>query len=177
MRGLYIGRFQPYHLGHQAVLEKIAREVDEIVIVIGSAQESHAPENPFTSGERMEMIYAALGKGELRKRCIVTTLQDINRNSLWVSHLQSMVPCFDVVYSNNPLVVRLFTEAGVRVKKPPMYQREMYSGSAIRDLMREGRSWEGLVPEAVAGFIQEINGVERLCAVSKSDSTQSLSQE
>ena len=68
MRGLYIGRFQPYHLGHQAVLEEIAREVDEIVIVIGSAQESHGPENPFTSGERMEMIYAALGKGELRKR-------------------------------------------------------------------------------------------------------------
>ena len=73
MRGLYIGRFQPYHLGHQAVLEKIAEEMDEIVIVIGSAQESHTAENPFTSGERMEMIYAALGKGDLRKRCIVTT--------------------------------------------------------------------------------------------------------
>ncbi|OYV09921.1 MAG: hypothetical protein CG446_1349, partial [Methanosaeta sp. ASO1] len=24
MRALYIGRFQPYHLGHQAVIEKIA---------------------------------------------------------------------------------------------------------------------------------------------------------
>ncbi|HPE63870.1 MAG TPA: adenylyltransferase/cytidyltransferase family protein, partial [Methanothrix sp.] len=29
-RGLYIGRFQPYHLGHQAVLQKIVEEVDEI---------------------------------------------------------------------------------------------------------------------------------------------------
>ncbi|MGV8089487.1 MAG: nicotinamide-nucleotide adenylyltransferase [Methanothrix sp.] len=173
MRGLYIGRFQPYHLGHQAVLEEIAREVDEIVIVIGSAQESHGPENPFTSGERMEMIYAALGKGELRKRCIVTTLQDINRNSLWVSHLQSMVPCFDLVYSNNPLVIRLFSEAGVMVKKPPLYQRDVYSGSAIRALMREGGDWERLVPPAVAGFIQEINGVERLCQVSKSESSSS----
>jgi nicotinamide-nucleotide adenylyltransferase len=173
MRGLYIGRFKPYHLGHQAVLEEIAREVDEIVIVIGSAQESHGPENPFTSGERMEMIYAALGKGELRKRCIVTTLQDINRNSLWVSHLQSMVPCFDLVYSNNPLVIRLFSEAGVEVKKPPLYQRDVYSGSAIRALMRERGDWERLVPPAVAGFIQEINGVERLCQVSKSDSVHS----
>ena len=69
MRGLYIGRFQPYHLGHQAVLEKIAKEVEEIVIVIGSAQESHTPENPFTGGERMEMIYAALGESDLRERC------------------------------------------------------------------------------------------------------------
>ena len=118
MRGLYIGRFQPYHLGHHAVLEEIAKEVDEIVIVIGSAQESHGPENPFTSGERMEMIYAALGRGELRKMCIVTTLQDINRNSLWVSHIQSMVPCFDRVYSNNPLVIQLFNGQGGVKSRP-----------------------------------------------------------
>ena len=114
MRGLYIGRFQPYHLGHQAVLEKIAKEVEEIVIVIGSAQESHTPENPFTGGERMEMIYAALSESDLRERCIVTPLQDIKRNSVWASHLQSMVPRFDVVYSNNPLVVQLIGEAGIQ---------------------------------------------------------------
>ena len=120
------------------------------------------------------MIYAALGKGELRKRCIVTTLQDINRNSLWVSHLQSMVPCFDLVYSNNPLVIRLFSEAGVKVKKPPLYQRDVYSGSAIRTLMRAGGNWESLVPAAVAELIHEISGVERLCQVSKSDNASSL---
>jgi nicotinamide-nucleotide adenylyltransferase len=177
MRGLYIGRFQPYHLGHQAVLEKIAEEVDEIVIVIGSAQESHTTENPFTSGERMEMIYAALGKGDLRKKCIVTTLQDINRNSLWVSHLQSMVPRFDVVYSNNPLVVRLFSEAGVLVKKLPLYQRDLYSGTAIRNLMREDGNWADLVPGTVAKFIWGINGVERLCTVSKSDNFHLSSRE
>ena len=59
MRGLYIGRFQPYHLGHQAVLESISEEMDEIVVVIGSAQESHTIDNPFTAGERMEMISGA----------------------------------------------------------------------------------------------------------------------
>jgi nicotinamide-nucleotide adenylyltransferase len=80
-----------------------------------------------------------------------------------------MVPCFDLVYSNNPLVIRLFSEVGVKVKKSPLYQRDVYSGSAIRVLMREGGDWERLVPPAVAGFIQEINGVERLCQVSKSD--------
>ncbi len=177
MRGLYIGRFQPYHLGHQAVLEKISEEVDEIVIVIGSAQESHTAENPFTGGERMEMIYEALGKADLWKRCIVTTLQDINRNSLWVNHLQSMVPCFDVVYSNNPLVIRLFSEAKVTVKNPPLYQRDLYSGTAIRNLMRENGNWADLVPGDVSKFIRQINGVERLCTVSKSDSFQMPSHE
>ena len=169
MRGLYIGRFQPYHLGHQAVLEKIAKEVEEIVIVIGSAQESHTPENPFTGGERMEMIYAALSESDLRERCIVTPLQDIKRNSVWASHLQSMVPHFDVVYSNNPLVVQLIGEAGIPIRKPPMYQRDLYSGTAIRKLMREKCDWSGLVPASVAAFIMENGGVERLISVSKSD--------
>jgi nicotinamide-nucleotide adenylyltransferase len=169
MRGLYIGRFQPYHLGHQVVLEKIAKEVEEIVIVIGSAQESHTLENPFTGGERMEMIYAALSESDLRKRCVVTPLQDIKRNSVWVSHLQSMVPRFDVVYSNNPLVVQLISEAGIQIRKPPMYQRDLYSGTAIRKLMRENGEWSGLVPACVAAFIREIGGVERLISVSKSD--------
>jgi len=172
MRGLYIGRFQPYHLGHQAVLEKIAGEVEEIVIVIGSAQESHTPENPFTGGERMEMIYAALGESDLRERCYVTPLQDIQRNSVWVSHLQSMVPGFDAVYSNNPLVVQLVGEAGIEIRKPPMYRRELYSGTAIRKLMRERGDWAGLVPGAVAAFIEEKGGVERLISVSQSDGSQ-----
>jgi nicotinamide-nucleotide adenylyltransferase len=169
MRALYIGRFQPYHLGHQAVLEEIAKEVEEIVIVIGSAQESHTPENPFTGGERMEMIYAALSESGLRERSVVTPLQDIKRNSVWASHLQSMVPRFDVVYSNNPLVVQLIGEAGIQIRKPPMYQRDLYSGTAIRKLMRENCDWASLVPAAVVSFIMENGGVERLISVSKSD--------
>lgn len=169
-RALYIGRFQPYHLGHQAVLEKIGLEVDEIVIVIGSAQESHTPENPFTGGERMEMIYAALDESNLRERSVVTPLQDIQRNCVWASHLRSMVPRFDVVYSNNPLVIQLMSEAGIEIRRSPMYQREQYSGTAIRKLMRENREWSGLVPAAVAAFIKEIGGQERLISVSKSDS-------
>jgi nicotinamide-nucleotide adenylyltransferase len=167
MRGLYIGRFQPYHLGHEAVIRKIAEEVDEVVIVVGSAQESHTPENPFTAGERMDMIYAALG--EMRRRCYVMPLQDIKRNAVWVSHIKSMAPRFDVVYSNNPLVAELFTEAGIEVRRSPMYQRSLYSGTVIRRLMLEGGDWRSLVPKAVASVIDEIGGALRLRDISAGD--------
>jgi nicotinamide-nucleotide adenylyltransferase len=167
MRGLYIGRFQPYHLGHQAVIQKIAEEVTEIVIVVGSAQESHTPENPFTAGERMDMIYAALEK--LRERCYVIPLQDIKRNAVWVSHIRSMAPRFDVVYTNNPLVGELFAEADIDVRKSPMYQRSIYSGTTIRRLMLEGGDWRSLVPDAVARVVDEIEGVLRLRDISADD--------
>jgi nicotinamide-nucleotide adenylyltransferase len=167
MRGLYIGRFQPYHLGHQAVIHKIVEEVDEVVIAIGSAQVSHTPENPFTAGERMTMIYGALE--DLRDRCYIIPLQDVDRNAVWATHVQSMTPAFDLVYSNNPLVVELFAEEGIEVRKPPMYGREPYSGTAIRKLMVEGGDWKNLVPEQVASVIVDIRGVERLVNISRND--------
>ncbi len=167
MRGLYIGRFQPYHLGHQAVIHKIAEEIDEIVVVVGSAQESHTPENPFTAGERLAMIYSALE--DLRERCYIIPLQDIDRNAVWVSHVLSMTPAFDLVYSNNPLVVELFAEAGIEVRMPPMFGRESYSGTAIRKLIVEGGDWKCLVPEPVASVIDEIRGTERLVNISRND--------
>jgi nicotinamide-nucleotide adenylyltransferase len=167
MRGLYIGRFQPFHLGHQVVLERIADEVDEVVIVIGSSQESHTPENPFTAGERIDMIHGALQN--LRDRCLVVPLPDIKRNAVWVDHVRSMAPSFEIVYTNNPLVMQLFSEEGLDVRKPPMYRRDIYSGTAIRKLMLSGGDWQVLVPDEVAQVIDRIRGVERLTNISQSD--------
>ena len=89
-RGFYIGRFQPYHNGHQAVLERVAASVDEIVIGVGSAQLSHELENPFTAGERVLMITRSLAS--LGRPIYVIPIEDIQRNALWVSHVKSMTP-------------------------------------------------------------------------------------
>ena len=59
IRGIYIGRFQPYHNGHHKMVQKISGEVDEIVLGIGSAGDSHTQKNPFTAGERMLMVLKA----------------------------------------------------------------------------------------------------------------------
>jgi len=59
-RGLYVGRFQPFHLGHLSAVKSVLKDVEELVIVIGSAQYSHTTANPFTAGERLIMIRKAL---------------------------------------------------------------------------------------------------------------------
>lgn len=166
-RAFYIGRFQPFHLGHYSIINDIARDVDEVVIGIGSAQKSHEPKNPFTAGERVMMIRQALADAHVMHYAI--PIEDLQRNAVWVSHIISMTPPFDVVYSNNPLVVRLFKEAGIIVRQPPMYQREGYSGSEIRRRMLSDEDWRVLVPETVADVIDEIDGVNRLKSVCRSD--------
>ncbi len=166
-RAFYIGRFQPYHLGHHAVLTKIADEVDEVVIGIGSAQKSHDLSDPFTAGERVMMIRHALEDINIRHYAL--PIEDIQQNSIWVSYILSRTPPFDIVYSNNPLVIRLFEEADIDVLQSPMYQRDIYSGTEIRKKMIAGEEWEHLVPPAIADAIEEIDGVARLRSVSMTD--------
>ena len=168
IRGFYIGRFQPYHYGHQSVIMHIAEEVDEIVIGIGSAQLSHTPNNPFTAGERVLMITRALEK-TLSLTFYVIPIEDIQRNALWVSHARAISPPFNAVYSSNPLVVRLFSERGTEVISPEMYNRKNYSGTEIRRRMLAGEDWRPLVHPEVADVIDETDGVRRLQDVSGTD--------
>ncbi len=169
MRGLLIGRFQPFHKGHIYVIKEICKEVDEIIIGIGSAQLSHSIENPFTAGERIMMISKSLFENGIEKNYYIIPIPDVNNNSLWVSHLKSLTPPFSKVYSGNPLVKRLFLEEGIEVLTPPLYNREMYSGTEIRRRMLEGEPWEDSVPKAVVDVIEEIDGVQRIRDLLKSD--------
>jgi nicotinamide-nucleotide adenylyltransferase len=167
VRGFYIGRFQPFHDGHLAMVEHIAAEVDEVVVGIGSAGDSHSEHDPFTAGERIMMVTKALADVDVLSYAV--PIEDLDRNSVWVSHVQSMSPSFEVAYSNNPLVIQLFREAGIEVRQSRMFNREDLEGSEIRQAMIDGDDWEHRVPEAVVEVIEEIDGVERIQQVAKTD--------
>ena len=167
IRGFYIGRFQPYHNGHHRVIEQIAAEVDELVVGIGSADQSHTMRNPFTAGERIMMITKCLAEFDLVT--YVVPIEDINRNSVWVSHVTSMSPRFDIAYSNNPLVIQLFEESEIEVRQSPMFDRDVLKGSKIREKMHRDQGWRKLLPEAVVDTIEEIRGIERLQRIGDSD--------
>jgi nicotinamide-nucleotide adenylyltransferase len=167
LRGFLVGRFQPFHSGHEQLVEGIAREVDELVVGIGSADASHTVRNPFTAGERMVMITKVLTDIDVQQ--YVVPIEDIERNAVWVSHVESMCPPFDVVYSNNPLVIRLFEEANYEVRDPRMVERGRLRGTNIRERIVAGEPWQDRVPEAVVGAMAEIDGVARLRRIADSD--------
>jgi nicotinamide-nucleotide adenylyltransferase len=169
MRGLLIGRFQPFHRGHIYVIKEIQKAVDEIIICIGSAQKSHSLENPFTAGERIMMIKKSLYENGIKKNYYIIPIPDINNNSLWTSHVKSLTPPFLKVYSANALVKRLFKEQGIEVDTPPMYNRKEFSGTEIRRRMLKGKPWEKFVPKAVVDVIGEVDGIRRLRNLAKSD--------
>lgn len=175
MRGLLVGRFQPFHAGHLEVVRQIrARTPDrELLIVVGSADEAYTVENPFTAGERFEMIERAVRDAGISGVTIVP-VQDIRRHAMWVSYLVGLLPRFELVYTNNPLTRLLFERAGFRVEAPPLIDRERYEGVQIRRLLAAGQNVEGLVPRAVAAFLTEIGAAPRLALLAATPRRASL---
>ncbi|MHA1278835.1 MAG: nicotinamide-nucleotide adenylyltransferase [Candidatus Helarchaeota archaeon] len=161
-----IGRFQPIHLGHLKGIQQILNEVDELIILIGSAQYSHSFNNPFTAGERVAMVHAALCESAIDlSRCFIIPIPDTNDNRIWVAHLTSCVPRFDIAYSHNPLVKRLLTESNIEVRSTNFFNREIYSATEVRKRILNDENWEELVPHSVSTIIKEISGVERIQSI------------
>ena len=169
-RALFIGRFQPFHKGHLEAVKMILKENDEIIIAIGSAQYSHKLENPFTAGERIVMVRMALeNEGIDLKQVWIIPIPDVHVHMMWVSEVVGYTPKFNVVYTNEPLTRRLFMEAGFDVRPIPFIKRKVYSATEIRKRMIENGNWEELVPKAVAEYIREIDGVQRVKDLAKTD--------
>ena len=169
-RGLFIGRFQPFHLGHLDAIKDVLKENKELVIVVGSAQYSHRLQDPFTAGERLVMVRRALEEGTIDySRIWIVPVPDVHLHMMWVSAVEGYTPSFNVVYTNEPLTRRLFIEAGYKVKPIILHKRKIYSSTEIREKMLKGKDWEEFVPQCVVNFIKEIDGVNRLRDLTKSD--------
>lgn len=159
-RALYIGRFQPSHLGHISVLEQMdqAHDFEEILIGIGSSQFHHVLNNPFTFEERADMIQKNLD--HLHKPYQIIAIPDINNYPQWVKHVQGLVPGFKIAYTGNPLVQKLFMDQEYRVRSP----QHIYniSGTEVRQRMLRGENWQELLPEGSISVINKIKGVDRI---------------
>ena len=168
--GLYIGRFQPFHLGHLEVVKLILRKVNELTIVVGSAQYSHTKNNPFKVGERIKMIRESLKESKINlNRVQITPITDINVHGIWVHHISLYAGKFDIIFSNDPLTSQLFNEAGFKVESIPFFKREIYSATEIRNRILTDHNWRELVPKSVSDVIDSIKGVERMMTLLHTD--------
>jgi nicotinamide-nucleotide adenylyltransferase len=163
MRGLLVGRFQPFHRGHLGIVQAIraGRPDDSLLLGIGSAQESYTWENPFTAGERFEMIARSVEEAGISQIEIVP-LTDIHQHALWVRYLEGQLPPFERVYTNNALTEALFDRAGYDVVRPRLIDRTRLEGMRLRERLAAGKGWKELVPPAVARYLETIGGPARL---------------
>jgi bifunctional NMN adenylyltransferase/nudix hydrolase len=87
---VYIGRFQPFHNGHLALLQRALKTAPLCVVVLGSAHQARTPKNPFTWQERAEMIRLALPEAD-QVRLRFVPVRDHYDEARWVQAVRAGV--------------------------------------------------------------------------------------
>lgn len=85
---VFAGRFQPFHLGHKAVIDRALELADEVIVVVGSSFQPRSTKNPFTFEERKAMIDAVYGTNRVK---VVPVMDYPYDDNAWVSAVQNAV--------------------------------------------------------------------------------------
>ena len=150
---LFVGRFQPFHIGHLKDIKWILKKYDKIVIVIGSSQESNTEKNPFTLEQRKKMIVNTLNSEGIKRGVYkIIEIPDVYDDESWVKSILEKVK-FDIVFTRNPWTKRCFEKFKIPVKEHPMYGD--ISGTKIREMMKNRKQWEKLVPKEVERILKK----------------------
>lgn len=161
MNGLLIGRFQPFHLGHLEALRFALSKVEKLWVGIGSSNKPNEKNNPFSADERKEMILSSVDKSILSKIKIYN-IPDLDNHKKWIDNIESLVPEFDIVFTNDELTQSLYSKRGKKVIQVPFKNREELSGTNIRNKIIGDQDWETLVPDGTKIILEKIGANNRL---------------
>lgn len=157
--GLFIGRFQPFHLGHLHAVNYALAHVDVLRLAIGSSNRVNEPENPFSIDERRAMIQNSLDV-ETQKRITIHTIPDVQHHMRWLQMVQDRVPPFCVIFTNDPTTSQIYRMHGMSVRGIPFHNRSDLSGTNVRRIIADGGSWSDLVPAPTIPIIEA--AIERI---------------
>jgi len=161
VNGLLIGRFQPFHLGHIDGIKFALRKVDKLWLGIGSSNKSPEKNNPFSADERKEMIESSIVP-EVTKKIQIYYIPDVNDHEKWIENLDTIVPKYDVVFSNDEMTQHLYSKHKINVLPIPFTKRDVLSGTNVRNKIISDLKWEHLVPEGTKNILEKINAKKRL---------------
>lgn len=161
MNGLMIGRFQPFHLGHLDALQFALSKVDKLWVGLGSSNKPQEKNNPFSAEERKEMILSSINDS-MKEKISVYFIPDLDNHVKWIEKIETIVPQFEIVFTNDELTKHLYSKRDVQVVSIPFLKRDELSGTNIRDLISSDQKWEHLVPDGTKNFLINNSAKDRL---------------
>ena len=161
MNGLLIGRFQPFHLGHLEALQFALSIVDKLWVGLGSSNKSIEKNNPFSAEERKEMILSSIDDS-MKNKITIYFIPDVDNHVKWIEKIDTIVPKFDIVFSNDPLTDHLYSKRSIQVMTIPFLKRDQLSGTRVRDLIKSDQKWDDLVPSGTKAILENLDSKNRL---------------
>lgn len=132
---VFIGRFQPFHLGHQHVVEKAyqSNKYKQIIFLLGSADQARTPKNPFTFEERKKMISSTLDSLQIdnkeKIKVDILPIHDfIYDNQKWIAEVQNQIASVVKEEDKIVLIGNIKDETSEYLKYFPQYETDFTAG-------------------------------------------------
>ncbi|WP_236645371.1 bifunctional nicotinamide-nucleotide adenylyltransferase/Nudix hydroxylase [Aidingimonas lacisalsi] len=88
---VFIGRFQPVHLGHLAVIHDALKRAHQVIVLVGSAWQARSLRNPWRFAERQDMIRGCFDDEDNERLEIEPLLDALYNDDVWVRDVQRKV--------------------------------------------------------------------------------------
>jgi len=171
--GIYIGRFQPFHLGHLRTLNLALEKAEQVILILGSHRVAADTRNPWRSQERIAMIQNCLTPETLQQIHFLTVRDWLYSDNLWLAAVQQQV--LEITEGSNSVVI-----LGHR-KDASSYYLNLFpqwdyletghyqdlNSTQIRAAYFEGKETDYLdkIPQAIAHYLQTFQKSERYTAL------------
>lgn len=87
---VYIGRFQPFHLGHHDTISRAAELSRNVLVIVGSSCSPRTPKNPWNFAERKDIICRACQ--DINSEIFIEGVPDYAyEDSQWITHVGEIV--------------------------------------------------------------------------------------
>ncbi|MHB0775530.1 bifunctional nicotinamide-nucleotide adenylyltransferase/Nudix hydroxylase [Halomonas sp. WWR20] len=88
---VFIGRFQPPHLGHLEVIHEALQRARQVIVLVGSAWQARSLRNPWSFAERAEMLRSCFDAAANQRLEIEPLLDALYNDDVWVRDVQRKV--------------------------------------------------------------------------------------
>ncbi len=88
---VYIGRFQPFHLGHMQCVVEALKNAEKLIIMIGSINQAPSVRNPWSFEQRQQMIVESLSDSQLPRIIFVGIEDSVYEPGQWRAEVRRLV--------------------------------------------------------------------------------------
>ena len=133
---VFLWRFQPFHIGHMSIVDKIFQnDFERLLLIIGSSDKSWTDENPWTLQEREEIIRASIPL-ELQEKIDIIGLDDVPDDDVWCENLMQLFSEEVILFTGNEWVRDICERQGITTDW--IIPTIDISATKIREMIRQG---------------------------------------
>lgn len=88
---VFIGRFQPFHLGHHSVIQEALNQATRVIVLIGSSHQPRSIRNPWNFSEREQQIQQCFAPEQRARIITLPLMDDLYNDRNWVTRVQQSV--------------------------------------------------------------------------------------